>query len=154
MNIFLADEQTEPVTTDRVVAIAERVLLAERLPDNAEVAIVLVGEEEMARYNQRFMERSGPTDVLAFPVDQFVPGEIPTTIANGQPLSLGDIFICPTVVKNQAVELGISLEDEMALIVTHGILHLLGYDHADPADAAVMSVKERNLLAGEGIELP
>ena len=154
MNIFLADEQTEPVTTDRVVAIAERVLLAERLPDNAEVAIVLVGEEEMARYNQRFMERSGPTDVLAFPVDQFVPGEIPTTIANGQPLSLGDIFICPTVVKNQAVELGISLEDEMALIVTHGILHLLGYDHADPADAAVMSAKERNLLAGEGIELP
>lgn len=154
MNIFLADEQTEPVTTDRVVAIAERVLLAERLPDNAEVAIVLVGEEEMARYNKRFMERSGPTDVLAFPVDQFVPGEIPTTIANGQPLSLGDIFICPTVVKNQAVELGISLEDEMALIVTHGILHLLGYDHADPADAAVMSAKERNLLAGEGIELP
>lgn len=154
MNIFLADEQTEPVTTDRVVAMAERVLLAERLPDNAEVAIVLVGEEEMARYNQRFMERSGPTDVLAFPVDQFVPGEIPTTIANGQPLSLGDIFICPTVVKNQAIELGISLEDEMALIVTHGILHLLGYDHADPADAAVMSAKERNLLAGEGIELP
>jgi probable rRNA maturation factor len=154
VNIFLADEQTEPVTTDRVVAIAERVLLAERLPDNAEVAIVLVGEEEMARYNKRFMERSGPTDVLAFPVDQFVPGEIPTTIANGQPLSLGDIFICPTVVKNQAVELGISLEDEMALIVTHGILHLLGYDHADPADAAVMSAKERNLLAGEGIELP
>jgi probable rRNA maturation factor len=154
VNIFLADEQTEPVTTDRVVAIAERVLLAERLPDNAEVAIVLVGEEEMARYNQRFMERSGPTDVLAFPVDTFVPGEIPTTIANGQPLSLGDIFICPTVVKNQAVELGISLEDEMALIVTHGILHLLGYDHADPADAAVMSAKERNLLAGEGIELP
>jgi probable rRNA maturation factor len=154
VNIFLADEQTEPVTTDRVVAMAERVLLAERLPDNAEVAIVLVGEEEMARYNQRFMERSGPTDVLAFPVDQFVPGEIPTTIANGQPLSLGDIFICPTVVKNQAIELGISLEDEMALIVTHGILHLLGYDHADPADAAVMSAKERNLLAGEGIELP
>jgi len=154
VNIFLADEQTEPVTTDRVVAIAERVLLAERLPDNAEVAIVLVGEEEMARYNQRFMERSGPTDVLAFPLDQLVPGEIPTTIANGQPLSLGDIFICPTVVNNQAIELGISLEDEMALIVTHGILHLLGYDHADPADAAIMSAKERSLLAGEGIELP
>ena len=154
MNIFFADEQTEPVETDRVVRIAERVLLAERMPDNAEVAIVLVGEEEMARYNERFMERSGPTDVLAFPVDQFVPGEVPTTIANGQPLSLGDIFICPPVVKGQADELGISLEDEMALIVTHGILHLLGYDHADPADAAVMSAKERDFLAGQGIELP
>lgn len=154
MNIFLADEQTEPVSTDRVVQVAERLLRAERMPDNSEVAVVLVGEEEMALYNQRFMERSGPTDVLAFPVDQLVPGEIPKTVANGQPLSLGDIFICPAVVKGQAEELGISLEDEMALIVTHGILHLLGYDHADPADAATMSAKERDFLAGQGVELP
>lgn len=154
MNIFLADEQTEPVSTDRVVQVAERLLCAERMPDNSEVAVVLVGEAEMALYNQRFMERSGPTDVLAFPVDQLVPGEIPKTVANGQPLSLGDIFICPAVVKGQAEELGISLEDEMALIVTHGILHLLGYDHADPADAAIMSAKERDFLAGQGVELP
>ncbi|MBT8164314.1 MAG: rRNA maturation RNase YbeY [Acidimicrobiia bacterium] len=154
MNIFLADEQTEPVSTDQMVGVAERVLLAERMPDNAEVAIVLVGKDEMAGYNQRFMERSGPTDVLAFPVDQMVPGEVPTAIANGQPLSLGDIFICPAVVRAQASDLGVSLEDEMALIVTHGILHLLGYDHADPADAAIMSARERAVLAAEGIELP
>ena len=154
MNIFLADEQTEPVSTDRVVQVAERLLRAERMPDNSEVAVVLVGEEEMALYNRRFMERSGPTDVLAFPVDQLVPGEVPKTVANGQPLSLGDIFICPAVVKGQAEELGISLEDEMALIVPHGILHLLGYVHADPADAAAMSAKERDFLAGEGVELP
>ncbi len=154
MNIFLADEQGEPIETRLIVAIAERVLVAEGIPDNAEVAIVLVGEEEMAGYNQRFMERSGSTDVLAFPVDQLVPGQVPTTIANGQPLSLGDIFICPQVVKGQAVELGVSLEDEMALIVTHGILHLLGYDHSDPADEATMSARERELLKKEGIELP
>ncbi len=154
MNIFLADEQAEAVETAPIVAIAERVLLAEAFPDHAEVAIVLVGEDQMARYNQRFMERTGPTDVLAFPVDQLIPGQIPTTIANGQPLSLGDIFVCPTVVKQQAAELGVSLEDEMALIVTHGILHLLGYDHNDPADAAVMTAREREFLAKEGIELP
>jgi probable rRNA maturation factor len=154
VNIFLADEQKEPVAADRVVGVAERILVSERMPSNAEVAIVLVGEEEMARYNQRFMERSGPTDVLAFPIDKLVPGEVPTTVANGQPLSLGDIFICPAVVKDQADELGISLEDEMALIVAHGILHLLGYDHTDPADAAIMTARERDFLAGEGIELP
>lgn len=154
MNIFLADEQTEPVSIDRMVQVAERLLRAEHMPDNSEVAVVLVGEEEMALYNRRFMERSGPTDVLAFPVDQLVPGEVPRTIANGQPLSLGDIFICPAIVKDQAEELGISLEDEMALIVTHGILHLLGYDHAEPADAAAMSAREREFLAGEGVELP
>ena len=154
MNIFLADEQGEPVDSQPIVAIAERVLAAEDMPANAEVAIVLVGADEMAGYNERFMERSGPTDVLAFPVEQLTPGVVPTTVANGQPLSLGDIFICPAVVKGQAEELGISVDDELALIVTHGILHLLGYDHNDPADAARMAARERDLLALEGIELP
>lgn len=154
MNIFLADEQSEAVETSFLVTIAERVLVAEGVPDHAELAMVLVGPDEMARYNEKFMERSGPTDVLAFPVDQLTPGQMPTTIANGQPLSLGDIFVCPSVVKDQATELGVSLGDEMALIVTHGILHLLGYDHTDPADAEVMTSRERELLAKEGIELP
>lgn len=154
MNIFLADEQAEAVAAEPIVAIAERVLLAENLPDHSELAIVLVGPDEMAGYNEKFMERTGPTDVLAFPVDHLSPGQIPTTIANGQPLSLGDIFVCPVVVKEQAEELGVSLGDEMALIVTHGILHLLGYDHTDPDAAAVMSARERELLAIEGIELP
>ena len=154
MNIFLADEQGEPVEAGPIVGIAGRVLEAEGLPDHTELAIVLVDEGDMARYNQRFMDRSGPTDVLAFPVDQLEPGQVPTTIANGQPLSLGDIFICPQVVKSQAAELGVSNQDEMALIVTHGILHLLGYDHKEPADGKAMSVRERELLAKEGIELP
>jgi probable rRNA maturation factor len=154
VNIFLADEQAEPVETASLVAMAERVLVAEGIPDHAELAIVLVGEDEMAGYNQRFMERSGPTDVLAFPVDQFIPGQVPTTIANGPPLSLGDIFICPRTVIRQASEQGVSVGDEMALIVTHGILHLLGYDHAEPDDAATMSARERELLKKAGIELP
>ena len=154
MNVFLADEQAEPVETASLVAMAERVLVAEGIPDHAELAIVLVGEDEMAGYNQRFMERRGPTDVLAFPVDQFIPGQIPTTIANGPPLSLGDIFICPRTVIRQARERGVSVGDEMALIVTHGILHLLGYDHAEPGDATTMSARERELLRKEGIELP
>ena len=154
MNVFLADEQSEPVDSSPIVAMAERVLVAERMPADSEVAIVLVGEEEMAGYNERFMERSGSTDVLAFPVEKLTPGQVPTTLANGQPLSLGDIFICPAVVKGQAEELGVSLDHELALIVTHGILHLLGYDHADPDDAARMNARERELLATEGIQLP
>ena len=154
MNVFLADEQGEPLDSKPIVAIAERVLTAEGMPANAEVAIVLVGEEEMAGYNKRFMERSGPTDVLAFPVEKLIPGEVPTVVANGQPLSLGDIFVCPAVVKGQAEELGVSLDHELALIVTHGILHLLGYDHDKPDDAARMTAREREILAREGIDLP
>ena len=154
MNVFLADEQGEPLDSKPIVAIAERVLTTEGMPANAEVAIVLVGEDEMAGYNERFMERSGPTDVLAFPVEKLTPGEVPTTVANGQPLSLGDIFVCPAVVKGQAAELGVTLDHEMALIVTHGILHLLWYDHNQPDDAARMTAREREILAREGIELP
>lgn len=154
MNVFLADEQGEPVETGPMVAMAERVLAAEGMPPDSEVAIVLVGKEEMAGYNERFMKRSGPTDVLAFPIEKLIPGQVPTTIANGQPLSLGDIFICPAVVKDQAAELNVSLDDELALIITHGILHLLGYDHADPEDASRMKARERELLAAEDIRLP
>ena len=153
MKIFLADEQTEPLEASALVAMAERVLQAEGLPDESEVAIVLVGEEEMGGYNERFMKRSGPTDVLAFPVEELTPGELPATVINGHPLSLGDIFVCPTVVERQARELGIEMGTELALIITHGLLHLLGYDHQDSADAEKMSKREQELLALAGFSL-
>lgn len=153
MKIFLADEQDQPVATSQLVAMAERVLVAEGLPAESEVAIVLVGEEEMSGYNQRFMKRSGATDVLAFPVDQLKPGELPAAVINGQPVSLGDIFVCPAVVQRQAKELGVELGAELALIVTHGLLHLLGYDHVDPADAEKMSQREQELLALAGFSV-
>ena len=153
MKIFLADEQDEPLETTLLVAMAERVLEAEGLPDESEVAIVLVGEEEMSGYNQRFMKRTGPTDVLAFPVDQLTPGELPATVINGQPLSLGDIFICPALVQRQAADLGIELERELALIITHGLLHLLGYDHQDPEEAKKMSKREQELMSLAGFSL-
>ena len=153
MKIFLADEQGEPLETRLLVAMAERVLEAEGLPDESEVAIVLVGEEEMGGYNQRFMKRSGATDVLAFPVDQLTPGELPPTVINGQPISLGDIFVCPAVVQRQAKESGVELETELALIITHGLLHLLGYDHQEPEDAEKMSKREQELMTLAGFSV-
>ena len=153
MKIFLADEQGESIETSLLVAMAERVLEAEGLPDESEVAIVLVGEEEMGGYNQRFMKRSGATDVLAFPVDQLTPGKVPPTVINGQPISLGDIFICPAVVQRQAQESGVELGTELALIITHGLLHLLGYDHHEPEDAKKMSMREQELMALAGFSV-
>lgn len=154
MNIFFADEQDEPLETDSMVHMAERVLTAEGLPAGTEVSIVLVGEDQMAQYNRRFMERSGPTDVLAFPIEQLTPGESPKPSPGGQPLSLGDIFICPAVVKAQAANLKVPLDHELALIVTHGLLHLLGYDHSEKPGAEMMSARERELLALQGIQIP
>ena len=153
MNIFFADEQYEPLQTDVLVGMAERVLVAEGLPPGTEVSIVLVGKAEMAQYNQRFMDRAGPTDVLAFPIEKLTPGELPAPTPGGQPLSLGDIFVCPAVVKGQAADLNVPLDHELALIVTHGMLHLLGYDHSEPPGAEQMSARERELLALAGIEL-
>lgn len=152
MNVFLADEQDEKFRAEPIVGIAERVLAAERMPTGTQVSIVLVGEDEMAGYNARFMDRSGPTDVLAFPLEKLIPGQAPVSLPGGPPVNLGDIFICPTVVRRQADEFGVTLDHELALIVTHGLLHLLGYDHSEEPQASLMRRRERDLLAAEGFD--
>lgn len=148
--IFLADEQTEQVGLDDLHSLAELVLREEGYPADAEVSMLLVSEPEMAAYNQKFLDRDGPTDVLAFPVEQLLPGIVPEDDPQGPPLMLGDVIIAPAYVRRHSEELGVSFEDEMALMVTHGILHLLGYDHVDDDEAERMEARERDLLAKAG----
>lgn len=147
MNVFFADEQDDPLEPGPLVNMAERVLAAEGLPPGTEVSLVLVNEESIAHYNERFMGREGPTDVLAFPLEDFQPGHVPTRSPHEPPLVLGDVFICPTVVRRQAAELEVDITEELALIVTHGVLHLLGYDHTSEAEAEQMGAREQQLLA-------
>ncbi len=148
MSVFLADEQDEPVPADALRALAQDVLAAESLAAGTEVSIVLVEAAQIAEYNARFLDRSGPTDVLAFPLEDMTPGLAPTDHRAGPPLNLGDVFICPAVVSEHAGHEGVAFEDEMALMVVHGILHLLGYDHDADSDAELMESRERELLAG------
>lgn len=150
MSVFLADEQTEQVGLDELRALAESVLRHEGYPEQAEVTILLVSEPEMASYNQKFLDREGPTDVLAFPLEELRPGRVPDHDRRGPPLMLGDVIVAPSYVRRQAAELGVTFEDEIALMVTHGILHLLGYDHVEDDDAEQMESKERELLAKVG----
>lgn len=150
MSVFLADEQTEQVGLDELRALAESVLRHEGYPEQAEVTILLVSEPEMASYNQKFLDREGPTDVLAFPLEELRPGRVPDHDRRGPPLMLGDVIVAPSYVRRQAAELGVTFEDEIALMVTHGILHLLGYDHVEDDDAEQMESKERELLAKLG----
>lgn len=150
MSVFLADEQTEQVGLDELRALAESVLRHEGYPEQAEVTILLVSEPEMASYNQKFLDRDGPTDVLAFPLEELRPGRVPDHDRRGPPLMLGDVIVAPSYVRRQAAELGVTFEDEIALMVTHGILHLLGYDHVEDDDAEQMESKERELLAKVG----
>lgn len=150
MSVFLADEQTDPVDMSELRALAEMVLSEEGYPDSTEVAVLLVSEREMTGYNGRFLERDGPTDVLAFPVEDLLPGVVPDVDPHGPPLIVGDVIIAPAYVRRQAEEMGVGPEDEMALMVVHGVLHLLGYDHKNDEEAELMEQRERDLLTKAG----
>jgi len=148
--IFLADEQTEEVGLSELHSLAQLVLREEGYSNQVEVTLIFVSESEMAAYNERFLDRSGPTDVLAFPVEELMPGVVPDTDPQGPPLMLGDVIIAPGYVRQQAESNGVEFDDEMALMVMHGILHLLGYDHVDDEEAERMESRERELLAMVG----
>ncbi len=152
MSVFVADEQSETLDLATLRLLARTVVELEGYPENAEVTVLLVSDEEMAAYNQRFLKRDGPTDVLAFPVESLIPGVVPETDPSGPPLLLGDVIVAPGYIRKQASELDVTFEDEMALMVTHGILHLLGYDHQNDDEALLMEGRERSILASMGKE--
>jgi len=154
MKVFLADEQDDPLEPEPVITLAESVLQAEQLPDDTEVSITLVDRDEMTTLNGRYLERDGPTDVLALPIEDLQPGEPPQTAPDGPPLNLGDVIICPQVVASNAAAADVDFGDELALMVVHGILHLLGYDHHVDEEAEHMEERERTLLAAMGRTRP
>lgn len=150
MGVFVANEQSQPVDVTALRRLAQLVIAEEGYPDSTEVAILFVRDEEMSGYNDRFLDRKGPTDVLAFPVEDLIPGVVPDLDPNGPPLIVGDVIIAPAYVRAQAEKMGVDPDDEMALMVAHGILHLLGYDHGDDLEAEHMEQRERDLLAKVG----
>lgn len=113
-------------------------------PD-ADVSIVLVDVAAMEQLHVQWMDEPGPTDVLSFPMDELRPGsqERPTPAG-----LLGDIVLCPEVAQAQAAEARHSLMAELRLLTTHGLLHLLGFDHAEPGERDEMFTLQDRLLAG------
>jgi probable rRNA maturation factor len=151
VSVFVADEQGDVPGLSKLHQLAEMVMREEGFPADAEVTLLFVDESEMASYNERFLDRHGATDVLSFPVEELIPGVVPDTDPQGPPLMLGDVVIAPSYVKRQAEEMGVDFEEEIALMVTHGILHLLGYDHTEDDEAERMESRERHLLAIVGL---
>jgi len=154
MKVFFADEQDDPLEPEPLIALAASVLQAERLPDDTEVSITLVDRAEMTTLNGRYLKRDGPTDVLALPIEDMKPGSVPPTVPDGPPLNLGDVIICPEVVASNAAAAAVEFGNELALMVVHGILHLLGYDHHEDDEAEHMEARERTLLAAVGRTRP
>jgi probable rRNA maturation factor len=109
----------------------------------AELVISFIDPDAMAELHERFLEELGPTDVMSFPMDELRPG---TEDQPSSPGILGDVVICPEVAAEQAREMGHSLEDELLVLATHGILHLLGFDHADRDERAAMFSLQRKLV--------
>lgn len=150
----MANEQSLPVDLAELRGLAELVLREEGYPEDTELTLLFVDETEITGYNRRFLHREGPTDVLAFPVETLIPGVVPERDRKGPPLVVGDVIIAPSYVARQAEREGVPFEDEMALMVTHGILHLLGYDHRDDREAEMMERRERELMAMVGRSRP
>ena len=159
VSVFAADEQSaHPVDTIRWIKLAEAVLAEEGIRGETEVSILFVDENAIADLNNRFLGKDGPTDVLAFPIDEepVEGGRSPDSGGTGPgynpspeeaPTLLGDVVICPIVAHRNAPEHAGTYEDELALLLVHGLLHLLGMDHEDSDEAEVMEAKERDLLA-------
>ncbi|MDA2815224.1 rRNA maturation RNase YbeY [Nocardiopsis sp. RSe5-2] len=145
MSIDVANESGVPVDETALSELARYVLDAMRVHPLAELSVVLVDEEPMAELHQRWMDLPGPTDVMSFPMDELRPGGPERTSDPGQ---LGDVVICPQVAARQAEEGGHSAQDELDLLCTHGILHLLGYDHGEPDERAQMFGLQADLLMG------
>jgi probable rRNA maturation factor len=154
VKIELLDEQDEPLQAEDLVGLAEIVLRGEGLPDDAEVAISLVDAGRIAALNEAHLGKTGPTDVLSFPLESLQPGVPSLPVAGGPPLALGDVMIAVPVVRERAVASGASFDDEMALMVVHGLLHLLGYDHVVDVEAEQMEARERSYLARVGRSRP
>jgi len=155
LSIDIANESGTGVDEVALCGIARHVLGRMRIHPLAELSVLLVDEGTMAELHQRWMGEPGPTDVLAFPMDELRPpphvsGARASTARQEQepePGLLGDVVLCPQVAARQAQADGRGTEAELELLCVHGILHLLGYDHADPDDHATMFGLQERLLA-------
>ena len=160
-DVFVADEQSaHDMDLPRWGDLARGVLDAEGVRDDVEVSLLFVDEATIAELHERFLGTSGPTDVLAFPIDDepVSGGRSPDEGGTGPggplasedealPVLLGDVVVCPAVASRNAAEHGVTVEDEVALLVVHGLLHLLGMDHGEAVEAEEMEQRERELLA-------
>ncbi|MCG7442543.1 MULTISPECIES: rRNA maturation RNase YbeY [Dermabacter] len=151
MSIEVNNETTAQIDAREFVDLARYVFDAMFLHPATELSITFVDEKAMSELHEEWMDLEGPTDVMSFPMDELREGREGELAPEGL---LGDIVICPTVAAQQARIAGHSSEEEMLLLLTHGILHLLGYDHVEPEEERVMFTLQRKLLltflAGRG----
>ncbi len=137
MNIELSNESGVVVVEADLISVAEYAMHQMGLHEDCDLAISIVDESRMSELHEEWMDLKGPTDVLSFPMDELIPD-------SPDPGIVGDIVLCPQFVQAQAKS---GLEAELHLLTIHGILHCLGYDHADPDEEKVMFELQESILA-------
>ena len=144
MSIEVLDESGRDVDVRRLSSLARFVMDRMRVHALAELCIKAVDEQTIAELNEQWMDKQGPTDVLAFPMDELRPGLVGEEPEEGV---LGDLVLCPVVAERQGETAGHGTVAELDLLTVHGILHLLGYDHAEPEEHKEMFGLQDELLA-------
>lgn len=139
MDVFLANEQGVPLDEPLLAALARHVLESEQVDDSAELSMLFVGADHIRRLNARYAGDDYATDVLAFPMAEDEDDD--------EPLMVGDVVVCPEVARENSVKAGTTLERELQMLVVHGTLHLLGYDHQNDAQRAAMDKRMYEILA-------
>ncbi|GAA1610999.1 rRNA maturation RNase YbeY [Leucobacter chromiireducens] len=143
MSVEINNESEIEVEESRMQRLAAFVLESMHVHPDTELGVVLVNEAAIEQLHVQWMDEPGPTDVLSFPMDELRPGRVDAQTPAGL---LGDIVICPQVAEAQAEAAGHDLAQEISVLLTHGMLHLLGYDHATPDEEAEMFGLQRDLL--------
>ena len=144
MSIEVLDESGHDLDIRHLASLSRFVLDRMRVHPLAELCIKAVDEETIAGLNEQWMDKEGPTDVLAFPMDELRPGLVNEELEEGV---LGDLVLCPAVAVRQGKDAGHGTLAEIELLTVHGILHLLGYDHAEPEEHKQMFGLQDELLA-------
>jgi len=148
VSIEILNESGQELDVQRLAALSRFVLDRMRVHPLAELCIKAVDEATISELNEKWMEKEGPTDVLAFPMDELRPGLVNEDPEEGV---LGDLVLCPAVAEGQAATAGHPRDAEIELLTVHGILHLLGYDHALPEEHTEMfGLQDRLLLEWRG----
>jgi probable rRNA maturation factor len=143
VSIEVLNESDSDLDVDHLARLARFVMDRMRVHDQAELCIKLVDEATIAELNEQWMEKEGPTDVLAFPMDELRPGLLDEEPEEGV---LGDLILAPTIAEKQGATAGHGTLAEVELLTTHGILHLLGYDHAEPEEHREMFGLQAQIL--------
>ena len=144
--------EADPIDADTgaLGAFAQATLRREGVAPDALLTLSFVSREAIAQLNEAHMGKSGPTDVLSFAIEDATPGVAPVAAPGGPPLDLGDVVISGRVVADHAAEYGVTFDDELHLMVCHGVLHILGWDHQTEDEANRMEAREAHHLATIG----